>query len=72
MIGSIFSAGCPFSVRNSTSSALSVVIGLVGDHVGEVVDAVQLLRGLVQARRNVVLQLLGHPDDALKAALSAA
>ena len=44
--------------------------GLVGNHVGEVVDAVQLLGRLVQALGNVVLQLLGHPDNALDAALS--
>ena len=43
--------------------------GLVCDHVGEVVDAVELLGGLVQALADVVLQFLRHPDDALDAAL---
>ena len=33
--------------------------GLVCDHVGEVVDAVELLGGLVQALADVVLQFLG-------------
>ena len=42
---------------------------LVGDHIGEVVDAVQLLGGAVQALGDVVLQLLRHPDDTLDAAL---
>ena len=44
--------------------------GLVSYHVGEVVDAVQFLGRLVQTLGNVVLQLLGHPDNALDAALS--
>ena len=44
--------------------------GLVGHHVGKVVNAVQLLGSLVQLLGNIVLQLLGHPNDPLNAALS--
>ena len=44
--------------------------GLIGNAVGEVVDAIHLLGGLVQLFRHIVLQFLGHPDDPLNAALS--
>ena len=43
--------------------------GLVSDIIAEVVDAVEFLSGLVQPLGHIVLQLLGHPDDPLNAAL---
>ena len=42
--------------------------GLIGNHVGEVVHAVQLLGGSIQTLPHLVLQLLGHPDDTAGAA----
>ena len=44
--------------------------GFVSHHVGEVLDAVQLESGLVQALCHIVLQLLGHPNDSLDTAFS--
>ena len=44
--------------------------GLVTDHVAEVVDAQHFLGGGIEPGGHVVLEFLGHPDDAGHAALS--
>ncbi len=41
---------------------------LVGNHIGEVLDAVEFLGGLIQASADIVLQFLGHPYDTLDTA----
>ena len=44
--------------------------GLVSDHVGKVLNAVQILRGLVDLVADLLLQLAREPDQTGKTALS--
>ena len=42
--------------------------GFIGDHIGEVLNAVHLQNGGIQALTHLILQHLGHPDDTAGAA----
>ena len=43
--------------------------GLVGNHIREIVNAVELLGCCIELRSHIVLELLGHPYDTLYTAL---
>ena len=56
-------------VRQQLFGIAGGAVGLVSDHVGKVLNAVHILRGLVQLVANLILQFLRQPDQTGNAAL---